>query len=342
MSLHLDLQYTHLISTRFERFQRKGDYLFNCRCPLCGDSKKNKMKMRGFIYRKGNDLFYKCHNCGAGTSLGNLIKQLDPALHKEYTLERYKSGEGSNTSIKHTTINVPTPRFGKVEQEQYQNAERCDKLPSGHFCLDYLAKRQIPKDAYSRLYYTDNYKKFCDEVYPQHEKEITADKRLVIPFYDEYGALIAVSGRALETSDHKLRYVTMRTNDSEAKLIYGMDKVNLKEKVLLVEGPIDSLFLNNCLASGDANLSLTAKNISAGKIVLVFDNEPRNKEVVKMIQDAIKLEHDVVIWPDTITQKDINEMIQGGLSPDEIHSIISSSTVSGLEAQLKFNFWKKV
>jgi hypothetical protein len=300
------------------------------------------MKMRGFIYRKGNDLYYKCHNCGAGLSLGNLIKQLDPALYKEYVLERYKSGEGSNTSIKHTTIQIEPPRFGQIKQQQYTNAERCDRLPRGHFCVDYLQKRRIPEEVWSRLYYTDNYKKFCDEVYPQHGKEITADKRLVIPFYDTYGALIAVSGRALETADNKLRYVTMRTNESENKLIYGMDKVNLLEKVILVEGPIDSLFLNNCVASGDANLALTAKSISAGKIVLVFDNEPRNKEVVKMIQDAIKLDHDVVIWPDTMTVKDINEMIMGGLSPDEIHSIISSNTVSGLEAQLKFNFWKKV
>jgi hypothetical protein len=342
MSLLIDQKYTQLISPRFEKFQRKSDYLYACRCPLCGDSKKNKSKMRGYIYRKGNDLFFKCHNCGAGTSLGNLIKQLDAGLYKEYVMERYKAGESGNNSFKQVTTIAP-PRFDKLDTDiTYQNAERCDKLPDNHFCIQYLKNRRIPKDYYKLLYYTDNYKQFVSEVYPQVDKEITADKRLVIPFYDQYNSLIALSGRALEVSDYKLRYVTIRTNESEDKLIYGLDRVNTNETIRIVEGPIDSLFLQNCVAAGDANLSLVAKSISSGKKVLIFDNEPRNKDIVRMMQDAIKLGHDIVIWPDTIEQKDINEMIMAGRTKDEIESIISSNTFSGLQAQTKFVFWKKV
>ena len=342
MSLLIDQKYTQLISPRFEKFQRKSDYLYACRCPLCGDSKKNKSKMRGYIYRKGNDLFFKCHNCGAGTSLGNLIKQLDAGLYKEYVMERYKAGESGNNSFKQVTTIAP-PRFDKLNTDiTYQNAERCDKLPDNHFCIQYLKNRRIPKDYYKLLYYTDNYKQFVSEVYPQVDKDITADKRLVIPFYDQYNSLIALSGRALEVSDYKLRYVTLRTNESEDKLIYGMDRVNTNETIKIVEGPIDSLFLQNCVAAGDANLSLVAKSISSGKKVLIFDNEPRNKDIVRMMQDAIKIGHDVVIWPNTIAQKDINEMIMAGQTKVEIESIISSNTFSGLQAQTKFVFWKKV
>lgn len=342
MSVLIDSKFVSLISPRFEKFQRKQDYLWNCRCPLCGDSKKNKSKMRGYIYRKGNNLFYSCHNCGAGTSLGNLIKQLDAGLYKEYVMERYKAGESGNNSFKQVTTIAP-PRFDKLDTDiTYQNAERCDKLPDNHFCIQYLKNRRIPKDYYKLLYYTDNYKQFVSEVYPQVDKEITADKRLVIPFYDQYNSLIALSGRALEVSDYKLRYVTLRTNESEDKLIYGLDRVNTNETVRIVEGPIDSLFLQNCVAAGDANLSLVAKSISSGKKVLIFDNEPRNKDIVRMMQDAIKLGHDVVIWPNTIAQKDINEMIMAGQTKDEIESIISSNTFSGLQAQTKFVFWKKV
>lgn len=344
MSLLIDQKYTHLLSPRFEKFQRKSDYLYSCRCPLCGDSKKNKSKMRGYIYRKGNDLLYKCHNCGAGTSVGNLIKQLDPALYKEYIMERYVAGEQGNANYQKPTFNVPTPKFDKVDTDvTYQNAERCDKLPEQHFCVQYLKNRKIPVEMYSLLYYTDNFKAFCDEVYSEHQKEkLTEDKRLVIPFYDEYNTLIAVSGRALETSDYKLRYVTMRTNESEEKLIYGMDRVKTNELVKIVEGPIDSLFLNNCVAAGDANLSLVARVLNARKKVLIYDNEPRNKDIVKMMGDAIKSGYNVVIWPETIQQKDINEMFQAGLSQGEIEGIISSNTFSGLEAQTKFVFWKKI
>jgi hypothetical protein len=112
--------------------------------------------------------------------------------------------------------------------------------------------------------------------------------------------------------------------------------------VLLVEGPIDSLFLNNCLASGDANLALTAKELKLENIVLCFDNEPRNKEVVKLIFNAVKANYSVVIWPNTVEGKDINEMIMNGSTKAEIESIISNNTFKGIEAQMKFNMWKKV
>jgi uncharacterized phosphosugar-binding protein len=139
-----------------------------------------------------------------------------------------------------------------------------------------------------------------------------------------------------------LRYVTIRTNDSESKLIYGLDRIILSEKVLLVEGPIDSLFLNNCLASGDANLEMTSKSVPAKDIVLVYDNERRNREIVNMMQKSITNGHQIVIWPNDIYGKDINEMVMSGLSCSEIQTIISNSTFSGIEAQLKFNMWKRI
>ena len=194
----------------------------------------------------------------------------------------------------------------------------------------------------SQLLFTSHYKKFVDALVPNHGKKLVDDARVIIPFYDVYNNLIAVSGRALETNDKTVRYITIRTTDSEDKLVFGMDRLNVHETVKVVEGPIDSLFLSNCVASGDANLTAVADNISAGKKVIIFDNEPRNKDIVKLMQESIKSNHQIVIWPDTIQAKDINEMIISGISPDEIESIISSNTVSGLEAQLKFNFWKKV
>jgi hypothetical protein len=151
-----------------------------------------------------------------------------------------------------------------------------------------------------------------------------------------------VSGRALETSDKTLRYITIRTNDSEEKLVYGMDRLNIHDTVKIVEGPIDSLFLKNCVAAADANLIQVADKISAVNKVLIYDNESRNKDIVKMMQDAIKSEHNIVIWPDTMQGKDINEMIMSGISPDEIESIISSNTFKGLQAQVKFNMWKRL
>jgi transcription elongation factor Elf1 len=343
MSLIIDQKYVGMISHRLRNFKRKQDYVWNFSCPLCGDSKKNVLKARGYVYKKGNNLFYSCKNCGIGTSVGKLLEQIDGSLYKEYILERYKAGDSGTSNYTKPTFNVPSPRFDKLDkQKQFEHAEFCFDLPSGHFCLDYLKNRQIPKDFYSQLLFTSHYKQFIDTLVPNHGKKLVDDARLIIPFYDVYNNLIAVSGRALETNDKTLRYITIRTTDSEEKLVFGMDRVSLHEPVRIVEGPIDSLFVKNCVASGDSSLTTVAENISAGKKVLIFDNEPRNKEIVKLMQDAIKSNHNIVIWPNTIQSKDVNEMVVSGISPDEIEAIISSNTFSGLEAQTKFVFWKKV
>ena len=340
--LSLDIKYLRLISSRLRNFKQKKEGLFNFSCPICGDSKKNLTKARGYAFAKGNDYFYRCHNCGVSTNVGNLVKHVDHTLHKEYVLERYTSGRSNNANSANAVLQISAPKFGKLDKQKvFEHAEWCDKLPSGHFCLEYLERRQIPKSTYKSLLFTSKYCDFVSAIYPNHGKQIVNDARLVIPFYDENDELIAVSGRALETGDKLLRYVTVRTNESQNKLIYGLDRIKSSEKILLVEGPIDSLFLNNCLASGDANLALTAKDIS-GDVTLIFDNEPRNKEIVKMIQSAINLNHNVVIWPNTITGKDINEMVLNGNSPGEIENIISRNTFNGIEAQLKFNMWKKI
>jgi hypothetical protein len=347
MSLQVDLKFIHLLSPRFEKFVRKHDYLFNCRCPLCGDSQKNKSKMRGYLFRKGNEMFYRCHNCGASLGLGNFIKQLDIGLFREYLLERYKNGETGNKQFKEKTFNIPSPKFDKVDDVLiYENAERCDKLSEGHFCLEYLKSRNIPLDKYKLLWYTDNYKKFADEIYPEHEKIISEDKRLIIPFFDKYNSLIAISGRALEFTKERLRYVTVRTNNSDDKLIYGSDRIILSQKIYIVEGPIDSLFLNNSLASGDSNLALVAKQlIESGvpkdQIVLVPDREPRNKEIVNLINKFIQDGYNICLLPNTLKGKDINEHILNGFSPEDVHKIIDKNTFSGLKLKMEFVQWKK-
>lgn len=343
MSISVDNKYIRLISSRLRNFKQKKDGLYNFSCPLCGDSKKNLTKARGYVFQKGTELFYRCHNCGAGTNVGGLLKALDATLHSEYIFERYKTGRTNNANSANAILQLSTPKFAKVDKQKvFEHAEWLCNLPSEHYCMKYVTNRKIPKELYDKLLFTQHYKQFIDALVPNHGKQLYDDARLVIPYYDEFNELIAVSGRALETSDKTLRYVTIRTNSSQNKLIYGLDRIDFSRPVFLVEGPIDSLFIDNCLASGDANLALCAKDISSDKIILIFDNQPRNKEVCKLMQNAINMNYDVVIWPDTLGEKDINEIIMSGKSQSEVQEIISSNTFSGLRAQLKFNTWKKI
>lgn len=343
MSLSIDVKYLRLISSRLRNFKQKDTNLFNFSCNFCGDSQKNKSKARGYAFEKAGGMFYRCHNCGVSTNLGNLVKNTDSALYQEYILERYKAGESGNSNYKKPTFDIPQPKFDKVKkQTNFEYADKISDLPSGHFCLTYVQKRKIPEKFFDNLYFTTNYEKFIRKLIPTCDKELVPDARLVIPFYDQYNELIAVTGRSLESGNKVLRYVTVRTNDSKDKLLFGMDTVDLNQPVRIVEGQIDSLFLNNCIASGDGNLSIAAKNIECKEKILIYDNEKRNKEILKMMHNSIDLGYKVVIWPDYIEAKDINEMVMSGISPDAIEEIISNNTFSGLEAQTRFTFWKRV
>jgi hypothetical protein len=163
---------------------------------------------------------------------------------------------------------------------------------------------------------------------------------LILPAYDENKKVLGFSCRAFGKEDPK--YIQIRL-DKTSEYVYGLDNIDRTKPIIVVEGQIDSLFLDNCVASGDANLTVVAKSINAPKKILIFDNENRNLQIVKMMQDAIKSQHDVVIWPQTLSgSKDINEIFLSGITLDEIENIISRSTFSGLEAQTNFVFWKKI
>jgi hypothetical protein len=344
MSLHLDLKYINLVSPRFESFVKKKDFLFSCRCPICGDSKKNKNKMRGYIYRKDNGLFYKCHNCGAGLSAGNLIRFLDESLYKKYALERYSQGENGSSNFREPTFNFAPVKFDKIEKRSFESAQTINELPNEHYCKQYVLNRKIPESYHKDLFFTSKFKTFVHELNPnldeKKKNKLYDDARLVIPIYNEYNEIIGLVARALEASN-KLRYIKLTFLENQ-KYFFGQNKVDLSKPILVVEGPIDSMFLYNCLASGDSALTKVADNIDSKNVTLVYDNEPRNLEIVKLMEKAIDKGYSIVIWPDYIVGKDINEMLLNGFNIDLLHNIIHENTCSGLKAKLKFTAWRKV
>ena len=337
MSVFIDRSFLLQVSPKLQRFARKKDDLYNFRCPLCGDSQKNKTKSRGYIFRKKNDYFYMCHNCGISTTFYNFLKQVDPNLLKEYQLERYKNGETGNN-------NYSKPEFEefKTEKPTFKKAlelPTIDSLPEAHFAKSYVQQRRIPEAFSSQLYYAEDFAAFIQSLGIEKEGLHKNDKRLIIPFYDKEKNLVAVQGRSLGES--KLRYITLKLHDDNKK-IYGLDRIDTDEIVYVVEGPIDSMFINNCVATADSNLESITDVLDKSKVVLIFDNEPRNKEIVKKLEHAIDNHFNVVIWPEMVDSKDINDMILDGFSQDEIQEFIDKNTFLNLRAKMEFVNWKKV
>ena len=334
MSLYIDTKFVSLLAPKLERYTRKSEYLWNIRCPICGDSHKNKFKARGYIYRRKSDLFYTCHNCGSSLSFGNFLKTIDNSLYRQYQMERYKNESHGN---------VPKPDFSELKKKpDFSKKLRID-LPSiedlnvDHSAKLFVSKRKIPKDRWIDLYYANDFQQFVKTIFPEYDKKLIPEEpRIIIPFYDENKNLLGFQGRALSKS--KVRYITIKLSEDNLK-IYGLERLDKTKKVYVCEGPIDSMFIDNCVAAMDATLYNVSLALGQLDYVFLYDNEPRNKDVCKHMKRTIELGKNICIWPKNIQEKDINDMVLAGHS---VQSIIDSNTFKDHRAMLEFTTWKKV
>jgi transcription elongation factor Elf1 len=357
MSVYIDRKFLGFVSSKLEQFRQKQTDLYNFRCPYCGDSKKNKLKARGYVYRKSNDYFFICHNCGKSTTFAKFLEHVDGTSYKQYVLERYSSGETGNHNYKkpdfehlkgnahsrfQSTLNEPTGDSTPVESVgRTQTAfahYSIENLPEEHYARDYIKKRKIPEKFWNEILYVPKFLDFLDKEFPNHGKdEVPNDDRVVLLYTNEKGEITNVAGRAL--SESKIRYVTVKVSDE--KKVFGLHRLRKQERIYVVEGQFDSFFIPNCVASGDSNLGGVAAIFPELDVTLVYDNEPRNKDIVKQIEKSIDAGHSVCLFPESTKGKDINEMIQNGLTSDEIKDIIDRNTFKGLSGKLTFINWKR-
>lgn len=336
MAVWIDKKYVNLLSPKLERFAWKNNDLANFRCPICGDSRTNKIKTRGYIYPQKGSLAFKCHNCNASMSVANLIKTLDGELYREYLAENYRETNGKQER-KFEKLIVPEMRKPKPINI---NLPTIESLLESHYAKVYLKARQLPKESLHRLYFASDFKVFCDEHISEHGKNLKErEARIIIPFLDADKNLIAIQGRALE-KDAKIRYMTIKIVEDAPK-IYGLERHDKTKRTYVTEGPFDSEFLPNSLAVAGSSLIDTARFVDRDNAVFIYDNEPRNKEIVKQMEKVVEVGMSIFIWPSFIVNKDINECIVAKYSASEIQEIIDKNTHKGLDAKFRIQSWKK-
>ena len=320
----IDSKYIGLVSSRLQKFKRVKSDLYNFRCPICGDSQKHKNKARGYIYQVKNNSNFKCHNCGASMSLNNFLKTIDTTLHKQYTLEKFKEGHTGRNFV----AEEPTFTFKKPVFKKKLDLPKASEDPDAR---RYLEKRKLNPE---KFYFTDSFKRWTNTKKQTFDTIGRDEPRIIIPMYNQDKDLIGFQGRSL--IPNSVKYITVMLED-EAPKIYGLDTINEDLPIYVVEGPFDSTFVNNSVAlcGSDGDLGY----FKGSDTILVYDNEPRNREIVNRIGKCIDRGEKVVIWPSGIEEKDINDMI---LSGHDVMSMIKLNTYSGLEAKVKFNSWKKV
>jgi DNA-directed RNA polymerase subunit RPC12/RpoP len=341
---YIDSKYIGILGVRLEQFKKKGKALWNFRCPYCGDSQKDKLKARGYLFENKGDVLYKCHNCGIATGLTQLIDHVAPPLKKEYVLEKFSTrgagkkislGAGDQTAFFKTN---KTPVFETNPLKHITCLELCD---INHPARLYVHERKIPQRQWKRLYYTETFKAWTNSIVKNKFKDIDKDEgRLIIPFFDKKGKMVAFQGRSLDPNN-PVRYITIKITEDECKL-FGMELMDESKPVYVTEGPIDSLFLDNAIAMAGSDLSNSCNLNSETEFVIVMDNENRNKEIVKKIGAFIERGYAVCIWDEKILQKDINDMVLSGMSIENLHNSIKTRTFKGLQAKMALNKWKRV
>ena len=319
----IDVKYISLISSRLQKFKKVKNNLYNFRCPICGDSQKNKNKLRGYLYQVKNNTNFKCHNCGINISFNNFLKQLDIEIHKQYSFDKFKEGHTG----KNFTVEEPKFEFKVPEFKPKLDLPKASENPSSS---GYLQGRKLNPN---KFYYAEKFKEWTNSLKQTFESTKYDEPRIIIPIFYQ-NSLIGFQGRAI--GPNKVKYITVMLYDDAPK-IYGLDEVQKDQTVYITEGPFDSTFISNAIALCGADGDVSKWGIS--NPVWVYDNEPRNSEILSRISRVIEMGQKVVIWPSPIVEKDINDMVLAGR---DVQRVVECSNYSGLEAKLKFNTWKKI
>lgn len=333
----IEQKYISLLGSQFRNFKRKTPNLWEFSCPLCGDSLTNKRKARGYIFPKGQKYRFMCHNCGSSMLFTKLLEATNPNLYREFRLEKFRD----KVEEEKKEEKQKEPEFTVLKKSAIERiCRKVSTLEPDHPARQYLENRKLPQHRIDSLFYTENLAVFA-EIFPKYAevKFPKKEPRIVIPIYNRQKELVGITARAIGPS--QLRYVMMRRSDEEP-LIYNLDKIDMAKKVYAFEGAFDSMFVENSVAVDGADFNKLSSIVPKAQLIVVFDNQPRNGELLKRIDKIVDTGYSMFIWPENYS-KDMNQnVIDGKIIPDSITELIENNTYSGLTLRLKLSKWKKL
>lgn len=337
----IESKYANLLNSRVRNFKRKSATLWNFSCPLCGDSETNSKKARGYIYETSGKLRYHCHKCSVDMKFDKFIREIDESLFVDMKKEQLLDfKENNKPEVVEFAEKMKKPEF--VKRTTFSELKKVSQLSPSHYCKRYIDNRKIPTTFHHQLFFADKFKEWTNTMLPGKFDPIKYEEaRLVIPFLDSNKHLFGYQGRSLDSDNaNKVKYITIMLDEDHPR-IYGLDRVDYNRRYYCLEGPFDCMFVDNSIASCGADIVSEVERLKSNKdnAIIVYDNEPRNKDTVKKINKAIRKGFKVVIWPDSVTEKDINEMVLAGLNTDEL---IKQNIYTGLQAELRMAQWRKV
>ncbi len=321
-----------------ESFRKVREGLYNCRCPICGDSATDETKRRGyFIQHPDSGWSYYCHNCGAAQGIRQFLKTTDEELYRRYCLEAFRSEKDLSFETKRPEIKAMS-----VDEQRILGSRlltRCSKLPKDHDAVQYLQKRRVTDEMASRIFWTDDFPslvssackdKYADSRLPQ--------KGIIFPVRNFSLKLVGWQIRDIHAEDKRFRFATCTVSGSSGSLCFVPRKLDKSKPVFVVEGCIDALFLRNSVARLQA--ALWKFQPEDCQCIYFNDQEPRNKEVSKEIARCVKKGLKTVLLPSEYREMDVNDLaVNLGMGMDDIESLFLENAWSGLSAQVKLSKW---
>ena len=255
-------------------------------------------------------------------------------LYKQYQRDKF-----SNKILTNKPVEEDISIFKNVKKFEidYKNLISISDLPCNHKAYQYLCNRNIPKHVFSRIKWTDDFPKLIEKtIGSKYNNTILPKCGIVFELKELDGKITGYQIRSIEKNISKSqRFVICSINDEHG---YYFDTINYDKPIFIVEGCIDSLFLENSIST----LSSTLWKLHPSENCIYFnDQEPRNSSVCKQIDKCIKYGYNVVILPKEYENMDINDIVNSGVSYKELPDLFQKYTYSGLKAKIKFAEWKK-
>lgn len=336
--LFLQRTYADQLASRIEGWavQSYSPYRANFRCPICGDSQKNKRRKRGYIIENPGYLIYHCHNACGTIGFESYLKEHQSDLYAMYRLDLLKQMGASEENT-----------YKKQEEAVTPYIELNDDIDLPIFTTNdsayrYITSRKISEEFWDDIFYTEQFYKYVNtEVRGMFESSVAdqIDERIVLPMRWFNGEVFGVIGRALKF-DNPMRYLTIKFDDNKPKL-FGLDRIDRFEDIYCLEGAIDSYFVDNSIAMAgtDGNpLEVFNKN----QVVIALDNQPRDQFVLAKYEKYIEMGMRMVIWPNHIKGKDPNQMILNQeVTKKQLNKLVRDNTFDGVMLRIKFNSWRR-
>lgn len=339
MTSWVQSKYISLLSYRLRNFKKKSENLYNFSCPDkpfgCGDSENNPKRARAYFFSDNEGFRFHCHNCSKDRRFETFLKEFDPNLYQDYLFDKL----GNKGRPRATP---PKAKKKSNYEQQFDKLLKIKDLKNSHPAKKYLIDRKIPVKYIDELYFCEEFKAWTNSQIKDKFNDISIDdERVIIPFRDQSNNLIGYQGRLLYNSP--VKYITILYDESFPK-VFNLNKVDFNYTYYVFEGPFDSMFVHNAIATAGGKISseLSKLNCNRSNAVVVHDNEPRNKEIIHSIRSAISSNYQTVIWPKGLEFKDINDMILGEYTENSILEILKENTFKGLDAELRLNDWKKI